>query len=84
MITALSLVGCTLAMISSWFVAHGRLKPVYVIGIALNLCFIAINALLAMGGESGVLLLTVPSAWGIVTSILGLRRLAGRNGKPAN
>ena len=75
MITLLSITGCILAMICSWLVSQGTLKPVYILGIMTSLCFIAINTMLAIGGEPGVLFLIVPSAWAIVASVIGLRRL---------
>ena len=76
MITVLSVLGCTLGMTNSWLVAQGKLRPVYRLGIALHLCFITINSMLAYAGQPGLLFLTVPSLWGIVTCVMGLRRLA--------
>jgi hypothetical protein len=83
MITVLSILACSLTMVMSWLLSQGRLKAVYVLGIVNSLCFIVLNGSLAVSGQPGILFLIVPSAWGIVTSFIGLRRLSKgeRNGK---
>ncbi|HYV34600.1 MAG TPA: hypothetical protein VE988_02785 [Gemmataceae bacterium] len=76
MITVLSLFACGLAMCGSLFVALGRLKVVYCVGIASGLSFSAVNiALSTRSGQEGVLWLCIPSCWGILMSVIGLRRL---------
>lgn len=74
MITFLSITACSLAMLNSWLVSQGRLRPVYIVGIIVSLCFITINGLLAVS-QPGLLFLIIPSVWAIITSIIGLRRI---------
>ncbi len=57
MITALSALGCLLAMVNSYLMSRGRLGAVYVVGIACGLTYVLINLLLAADGQRGVLLL---------------------------
>ncbi len=76
MIAALSILACTLAMTNSWFIAKGRLRIDYRVGIVNATVLILVNVLLAAEWHPGVLALVVPSAFGIGTSIYGLRRLA--------
>jgi hypothetical protein len=74
-ITALSALGCVLAMVNSYLVARGRLRAVYVVGIACGVTYVLINLRLAADGQAGVLFLVIPSAWGGLMCLLGLRRL---------
>ena len=80
MITLLSFVGCSLAMLISWLVAQGKLKAVYIVGIAVHGCFIGINGMIAWAGQPGVLFLIVPSIWAMAMSFVGLRRIARETG----
>ncbi|MFO0967849.1 MAG: hypothetical protein U0793_19985 [Gemmataceae bacterium] len=75
MITLLSIIGCSLSMVLSWLVSQGRLRTVYRLGILHGCVFVALHGLLAWHGQAGVLFLTVPASWRILTSCMGLRRL---------
>ena len=77
--TLLSIILCVLTMLNSWLVSRGRLRAVYLIGILLGIGYLVINAMLAASGAS-VAFLIIPSAWGILTSALGLRRLNNLTG----
>lgn len=82
MITVLSMIACILAMVTNWFLARGMLKIVYLLSIVHGSCFVVLNALLALSSneQAGVAALIIPSAWMIVTSLLGLRRLQAAKG----
>ena len=80
MITALSALGCVLAMVNSYLMSRGRLRAVYCVGIACGLTYVLINLLLATGGHAGMLFLVVPSGWGVLMCLLGLRRLRREGG----
>lgn len=77
MLTLLSLTACVLTMVSSYLLARGRLKAVYVIGIFNGISYVVIN--LALGSKGGdqaaVVLLAIPSAWAVLCNGMGLRRL---------
>jgi hypothetical protein len=77
MITVLSALGCVLAMSSNWLVCRGELRSAFRLGIITGSCYVALDVILAVEGNTGVILLAIPAAWGILTSILGLRRLKG-------
>jgi hypothetical protein len=62
-------------MLNSFLMARGRLRAVYVVGIACGLTYVVINLRLAADGQCGVLFLVIPSAWGVLMCVLGLRRL---------
>ncbi|MFO0968921.1 MAG: hypothetical protein U0793_25495 [Gemmataceae bacterium] len=79
MITLLSIIGSGLSMVLNWLVAQGRLNSVYRLGIAHGILFMALNILLACQGHAGMLFLTVPSAWAIVTCYMGLRRIGAKS-----
>ena len=74
MITALSLIACILCMLSSYLVARGRLRAVYIVGLASCCCLIALNVLLSVK-DPGVLFMVIPSIWGIAMNVYGIRRL---------
>ena len=84
MIACLSLIACVLCMVSSYFVAHARLRAVYCIGLANCGCLLALNVLLS-ASDPGVLLMVIPSVWGIAMNVVGLQRLRrqaeARNGE---
>jgi hypothetical protein len=69
-------------MVNSWLVAQARLTAVYVIGIISAGCYLTLNIVLAASGDQqGLYFLAIPSAWGIITSIIGLRRLRAAQGQ---
>jgi hypothetical protein len=77
MITILSLTVVVLGMVGSWLLSRGMLRAVYTLGMVTGSGYVLINVLLAMNaeGQRGVLLLVIPSAWAVLMSALGLRRL---------
>jgi hypothetical protein len=76
-INILAVTACLLTMVSSYLVAHGRLKPVYVLGVVNGSLYLALNVSIALSAreQAGVMLLAIPSAWGVAMAIVGLRRL---------
>ncbi|MEQ8788708.1 MAG: hypothetical protein RIC55_20525 [Pirellulaceae bacterium] len=77
MINTLSTTACVVAMLSNYLLARGRLKAVYCLSIVNGVIFIALNLSIALSGadQFGMAMLVVPSAWMVVTALLGLRRL---------
>jgi hypothetical protein len=72
MITVLSMVACLLAMASNWFAATRKMWLCYVLGAGAGVFYMALNIVIAMRGELGVALLVLPSAWLVITCMLGL------------
>lgn len=81
MINVVSIVACVLTMTSSYLVAKGQLKPVYVIGILNGSLYTGLNVAIAMNSDqlTGVIFLAIPSAWGVAMAIKGLLRLRGQD-----
>lgn len=75
MIAGLSACACVMAMLGSLLVSRGALRPAYYVGAATGCVYLALNLLLAAGGQPSVLPLVIPSAWGVAMALLGLRRL---------
>lgn len=77
MINALSITACLLTMTSSYLVAQGRLKPAYLIGVVNGSLYVILNASIALANrdQAGVMLLVIPSAWGVAMAFKGLSRL---------
>jgi hypothetical protein len=77
MINAIAITACLLTMVSSYLVAQGRLKAVYVIGVANGTLYVVLNGAIAVAdpSQTGVAVLVIPSAWGIAMAVVGLRRL---------
>lgn len=77
MINVVSVIACLLTMISSYLVAQGRLKAVYLIGVINGSLYVILNAAIAFADPSqvGVIVLIIPSAWGVAMAVVGLRRL---------
>jgi hypothetical protein len=80
-ITALSVTVCVLSMASSLLVALGKLRAVHAQGVVAGAGYVLINLLLASNGQAGMLFLAVPSAWGVLMSVVGLVRLRRENAK---
>jgi hypothetical protein len=75
-INTIALAATVLTMTGSLFLALGKLKAVYTLGLVNGLCYVALNVLLAFqDGQQWVALLAVPSAWGTVMSAVGLYRI---------
>jgi len=74
MVTGLSFVACVLCMVSSFLIAQGKLRAVYVLGLINCFCLIGLNATLA-ATDPGILFMVIPSLWGIAMNLLGLKRL---------
>jgi len=83
MILILSLAACMLAMVNAVFLALGRLRVVYVLGVLTGLMYVALNVLLAIrdSEQTGVALLVIPSLWAVATSAFGLWRLGTKPDK---
>lgn len=77
MITLLSITAALSGMVGGYYFSRGTLRTAYRLGIVTGSCYAVLNCLLALrdGSQTGMLLLIVPSLWGVTTSILGLRRL---------
>lgn len=77
MINAIAITACLLTMTSSYLVAQGQLKPVYVIGVVNGMLYVILNSAIAVADPSqlGVIVLIIPSGWGVAMAVVGLRRL---------
>jgi hypothetical protein len=77
MINAIAITACLLTMVSSYLVAQGQLKRVYVIGVINGTLYVILNGAIAIADPSqmGVMVLIIPSGWGVAMAIIGLRRL---------
>lgn len=82
MITLLSFLACTLTMVNSWLLSRGTLRVVYSIGVVNGSLYVVLNSLLAARGDLGLLFLVIPSGWGTICSVMGLRRLRKREQPP--
>lgn len=84
MITALSIGACALTMFCSWLVSRGRLRVAYLAGIVNGSLYTAINILIAIASpdQAGVLLLAIPSTWGVAMCLAGLARLRREQTQP--
>ncbi len=77
MITLLSTLACVFSMTANWFVALGNLRVGYFMGIINGSCLVTLNSLIALSqpDQQGVFLLVMPSAWLVIASLIGIRRL---------